>query len=119
MKLRLLALSCLLAVSAFAADATGKWTAQMPGRDGGNPMNITFDLKADGSTLTGNVGGARGQTDISNGKVDGDKVSFDVVREWNGNSMTMHYTGVISGDTLKLTVTTPRGSHDIEAKRGS
>ena len=45
-----------------------------------------------------------GDTDISNGKVDGDTVSFDVVREFNGNSMTLHYTGKVAGDEIHFTV---------------
>ena len=43
MKIRLALLSCALAVAAFAADATGKWTAEMPGR-GGNTMTSDLHL---------------------------------------------------------------------------
>lgn len=118
MKLRLILMTCLLAVAAFAADVSGKWTAEMQGRDG-QTMTTTFNLKADGGTLTGTVTGMRGDTDISNGKVDGDNVSFDVVREFNGNKMTIHYSGTMSGDTLNLKVETPRGTRDVTAKRAS
>ena len=103
MKIRIALLSCVLAMAAFAADVSGKWTADMPGR-GGQTMTSTFNLKVDGSTLTGSVTGRNGDTEISNGKVDGDAVSFDVVREFNGNSVTMHYTGKISGDEIKFKV---------------
>jgi hypothetical protein len=119
MKLRLLLASCLLAVSALAADVTGKWTADMQTRDG-QTRTVTFDLKADGNTLTGSVTSPRGATDISNGKVDGDNVSFDVVREFNGNSVTIHYSGTVSGDSLKLTMQGPRGNgRELTAKRAS
>jgi hypothetical protein len=117
MKMRLFLLSCILTAAAFAADVTGKWTAEMQGRDG-QSMTTTFDLKADGNALTGTVSGRRGETPISNGKIDGDKVSFDVVREFNGNSMTIHYTGTVSGDSLNLKVEGPRGGgREITAKR--
>ena len=108
MKIRCILLSCLLAAVAYAADPTGKWTAEMEGRDG-QTMTTTFNLKADGNTLTGTVSGRMGETEISNGKVDGDNISFDIVREFNGNSFKRHYTGTISGDTLKLKVEGGRG----------
>jgi hypothetical protein len=75
----------------------------MAGRNG-QKREVTMNLKADGDKLTGSVGGRMGDTDISNGKVDGDTVSFDVVREFNGNSMTLHYTGKVAGDEIHFTV---------------
>ena len=47
----LLALLALSVMAASAADVTGKWGAQMPGRNGGT-QEITFNLKAAGSTVT-------------------------------------------------------------------
>ena len=101
MKLRLAMLSCLLAVAAFAADATGKWTAEMQGR-GGQTRQVTMNLKADGAKLTGTVGSPQGDTEITDGKVDGDTISFNVVREFNGSSFKMVYTGTVSGDEIKF-----------------
>lgn len=101
MKLRLTMLSCLLAVAAFAADATGKWTAEMQGR-GGQTRQVTMNLKADGAKLTGTVGSQQGDTEITDGKVDGDTITFNVVREVNGNSFKMSYTGTVSGDEIKF-----------------
>jgi hypothetical protein len=103
MKIRLFMLSCVLAVAAYAADATGKWTAEVPGR-GGNTMTTTITLKADGGNLTGSVSGRNGDTAIANGKVDGDTVSFDVTREGQNGTMTMHYTGKVAGDEIKFKV---------------
>jgi len=119
MKLRLALLSCLLAAAAFAADVSGKWTAEMQGRDG-QTMTSTFNLKADGATLTGTVSGRMGETPITNGKIDGDTISFDVVREYNGNSFTLHYTGTLSTDTIKFKVDGGRGpAREITAKRAT
>ena len=39
----------------LAADPTGTWTGDQPGRDG-NTYNITLKLKADGAKLTGTIG---------------------------------------------------------------
>jgi len=95
-------LFALSSVAALAADFNGKWTADVPGRNG-NTQTITFDFHVDGSTLTGKVTTMRGDMDISNGKVDGDNISFDQVMNLNGNSMTMSYTGKADGDTIKFT----------------
>lgn len=121
MKIRLALLSCLLAVAAYAADVTGKWTAEMPGR-GGQTMTSTMNLKADGSALTGTVSGRNGDIEIKNGKVDGDNISFDVTRETPNGSFTMHYTGVVSGDEIKFKVQREGGegqAREFTAKRAS
>lgn len=90
-------------VSALAADFNGKWTADVQGRNG--TQTVTFEFHVDGSTLTGKVTTPRGDTDISNGKVDGDNISFDQTMNFNGNSFTLNYKGVADGDTIKFTRT--------------
>jgi hypothetical protein len=96
-----------MAVVALAADATGKWTAEMQGRNG-QTRQVNMDLKAVDGKLTGTVGGQQGETEISNGTISGDQISFDVVREFNGNQMKMHYTGTVSGDQISFKVKTIR-----------
>ncbi len=88
------------------ADPTGTWTWSVPGRNGGADRKSTLKLKAEGSKLTGKLSspGRQGQTaetDIENGKIKGDEISFDVTREFNGNKVTTKYTGKVSGDTIK------------------
>lgn len=97
-------LFALMALTVLAAEPTGKWAASMPGRNG-ETMSMTFNLKADGDKLTGTVSGMRGDTEISDGKVNGDTVTFSVVREYNGNSFKTTYTGVMEGDTMHFTMT--------------
>jgi len=103
------------ALAAFAADATGKWTYEQAGRNGGAARSTTITLKADGMKLTGSVPGGMGRgggapaadVAITNGKIDGDKVYFEVTRDFGGNSFTIKYEGTVSGDELKLKMTTP------------
>jgi hypothetical protein len=96
----------VLALAVFAADVSGKWTFEQQGRNGA--QTVTLMLKADGSNLTGTVDAGRGgPAEITGGKVDGDNVSFNVVREMNGNSMTTKYAGTVSGSEMKLTVERP------------
>lgn len=90
---------------AFAADFNGKWTAEVPSRQGGT-MTQTFTLKADGSKLTGSLSSQMGDVEITNGKVDGDNISFDVVRTFGDNTITLSYTGKADGaDSIKFTRT--------------
>jgi hypothetical protein len=107
----LCALFALTTVMALAADVTGTWKGEAnPNGKGGPP---TFTFKQDGSSLTGTTAGRGGDTAISNGKVDGDKVYFEVTREMNGNSMTTKYSGTVSGTTMKLSAESARGARDI------
>ena len=118
---RFLILCGLLTASLWAADVTGKWTAEMKGPQG-NTRQSTMNLKADGNSLTGTVEGMRGgSTSISDGKVDGDNVTFSVVREFQGNEFKMNYKGVMKGDTIHFTVSRDGGegrSFEFDAKRG-
>jgi hypothetical protein len=99
----------LLAFAALAADVSGKWVAQVPGR-GGQTRESTFNLKADGENLTGTVSGPRGkEMEIAEGKITGDEISFSQTMEFNGNTMKFLYKGTIAGDTIKFTRTRDGG----------
>jgi opacity protein-like surface antigen len=108
-----------LATASFAADVTGKWTAEMAGPNG-QTRTSTFDFKVEGEKLTGTVGGGRGDAPISDGTVKGDEIAFNVVRNFNGNEMKIAYKGKVAGDVIKMSVTRPGGdgqSQEFEAKR--
>ena len=106
-KLALAALVFALgSVTALAADFNGKWSADIPGRNGNTQTTtFTFTVDATAMTVTGTVSGRMGDTPITNGKVTADTITFDVVRNFNGNSMTMSYKGTADGDTIKFTRT--------------
>ena len=93
------------AASAFAADVTGTWTGKMAGPNG-DGFQITFTFKVDGAKLTGSITGPQGDPmEFTDGKVDGDKLSFNV----SFNGMTIKHEGVITGDTIKLTTKSDGG----------
>jgi len=104
MKRTFLGLLALLSLSfvAAAASADGKWTAEIPGR-GGNTQTTTFTLKSSGAGLEGSVANQRGDTPISDGKVEGDNISFNQKMSFNGNDIVIHYKGVVKGDTIEFT----------------
>ena len=95
-------LACLFALAVHAADVTGTWVGQMPGRQG-NTQEVTLKLKSEGDTLTGSMVTPRGEMKIDNGKVDGDNISFTQTMEFNGNTMKLMYKGKVSGTEIKLT----------------
>jgi hypothetical protein len=90
----------LLAVSAFAADVDGKWTGTISTPNGDFPQ--TFTLKADGPALSGSLEFMPGmEIPISEGKVDGNNISFSVTLDF-GMPFKLTYTGVVSGNELKV-----------------
>lgn len=105
------------AAAAFAADVDGKWKATYESPDG-QKRDSTFDFKADGSTLNGTVSSARGETKIQDGKVEGDNITFNVVRNFNGQDFKIGYKGKLAGDEIKMTVSFGQDrTFDMVAKR--
>jgi hypothetical protein len=99
-----------MTVCLLAADASGKWTFEQQGRNGA--MQVTLNLKVDGGALSGTVTqpGREGnpmETAITDGKIDGNNISFTVKREFNGNSFVISYKGTLDGDSLKLEIARP------------
>lgn len=100
--LLLITMLVLLATVALAADPSGKWTAQVPGRDGQTREQV-YNFKAEGDKLTGTVTfGQAGETPIADGKVNGDSISFSITREFGGNSIKWTYSGAVAGDEIKF-----------------
>jgi len=108
-------LVALCALSAFAANANGKWIANDKDPEG-NPSTITYVFKQEGTQLTGTVAIPSETTNVSNGKVDGDKVSFVAVFSFG----TITHTGTVHGDEIKMTLEsdfTGFVTHEITLKR--
>jgi len=64
---------------------------------------VTFNFKTAGDKLTGTMSGRQGDLEITDGKVKGDEVSFDVTMNMQGNTMKMTYKGKVAGDEIKFT----------------
>ncbi len=98
----------LSSIAVFAADVTGAWSGTTKGPDG-NDFTLAMTLKQAGNALTGTVTGPDGNTiDITDGKVDGDKVSFNV----SVQGMVIVHEGIIKGDdAIALTAKFPQGSN--------
>jgi len=107
----------LLASAAFllAADVNGKWTATQTFGD--RTIETTMTFKADGATLTGTVSGRRGDSEIQDGKIDGDNISFTVKRQTQKGDFTSTYKGKVMGDEIKFTTTIMDREVEFTAKR--
>jgi hypothetical protein len=95
-----------------AADLTGTWkgTFTPENRDAGPALVI---LKQTGDTLTGTAGPDESErNEISNGKVTGNKISFDILREQG----TMRFVLTLDGDTLTGQATRERDGQQQTAK---
>src|SRR5262249_13414804 len=91
----------LLAVPVFAADVDGKWTGSIDTPMGTVPVGFTF--KADGAVLTGTTTSPDGgEVAISDGKVDGSKITFNVNLDFGGMALMIAYSGIVSAEEIKL-----------------
>jgi len=97
---------CAASLTAFAAGIDGKWTSET--KFGERTIQNTFNLKSDGSTLTGTIessaGGQSRSTDIKDGKLDGDKFKFSAVQRGKQGERTVVYEGNVEGNELKGTI---------------
>jgi len=106
-----------LASVALAADVTGKWTAQVPGR-GGEARETTFVFKQEGAKLTGTMTGREQDLQIQDGKVEGDNISFSVMQAGGGGSAKVLFKGTVSGGAIKFTRQREGGeAREFTAKR--
>jgi hypothetical protein len=90
-----------LPTSAWAADIFGNWIAQVPGEWG--KVETVFSFKAHGAQLTGTVSDLHGETAISEGKINGDEISFVVIHNWGENEVRMAYRGKVNLNEIKFT----------------
>ena len=109
----ILALMAICSLVALAADASGTWKGSVETPNG--TMENTFTFKVDGDKLTGTITmGPMGEAPISEGKVDGDNISFAVVREMDGNQFRINYKGKVSGDEMKVSGKVVQMEHTFE-----
>jgi len=104
-----------MATVALAADPTGKWLGSVDTPNG--PIELTFQFKAEGEALTGSVSSAMGTQDISNGKVAGDALTFEVPFE--GAKITYAAKVNAAGDEIAITATGDWGSVDFVVRKAA
>jgi major membrane immunogen (membrane-anchored lipoprotein) len=112
------ALFVLAAVSAaaFAAGVAGKWTAAIDTQIG--VQNYTYDFQVDGEKLTGTAKSQFSESQIAEGSVKGDEMSFVESLKFEDHVIRVVYKGKISGDEIKFNRQVGEiASEDFVAKR--
>ena len=120
--LGILALLLAVALPAAAADLAGKWSAEFDSHIG--VQKYVYEFKKSGDVLAGQAtydhSMGKGTVALQNVKIEGDKVSFEEPLTIDGNTITIKYSGTLSGDELKLTrVVGNFGTEQLTAKRAA
>ena len=98
--IRCAAILVLAAGATLASGINGTWKAKFTQI---GEQNYTYEFRSDGEKLTGKATNAMGSSEIKDGSVKGDDVSFVEILDFNGNSIRIEYKGKISGDEIKFT----------------
>jgi hypothetical protein len=94
----------ILALPMLAADISGNWKATAEGPNGA--IERTFTFKVDGTNVTGEtVSQFMGKSEIKDGKLEGEKITFTIKGNFQGNEMTIKYEGKATDSSFKLTST--------------
>lgn len=102
-----------IAATAFAADVNGKWVGSVDTPNG--PIELTYDFKADGETLTGSVTGAMGTVALTNGKISGETLTYDV--EIESGKITHEATVNAEGTEIVVKATGDWGTAEYVVKK--
>ena len=94
-----------MATLALAADVNGTWTASFDTQVG--VQKYTYTFKVDGNKLTGKAKSelANSESDIQEGTVNGDDISFVENLNFQDMPLRIVYKGKIAGDEIKFTRT--------------
>jgi len=102
-------------VGVRAADPSGRWAATFMSQVGEQAYTYEFTVK--GTTLTGTAKGSlTGEGKISDGKIDGDTITFVENTTYMGMPLAFNYTGkMTSADQIELS----RTLMDFEAEKAT
>ncbi|WP_265593892.1 alpha/beta hydrolase-fold protein [Haloferula sp. BvORR071] len=111
----------LLASLASGADIAGPWSARFQGPRG--ELNYQFTFQTEGGKLSGKavseMGGRTRETELQDGKIEGDTLSFVEVLNFQDNDIRITYTGKIADDGISFTRQAGDfGKSDFKATRG-
>jgi enterochelin esterase-like enzyme len=96
-----------LPLSLLAADVTGTWKSEFDSQIG--VQKYTFTFKQNGTNLTGKasseINDQKRESELKEGKVDGDTISFVEMLNFQDNDIRITYTGKLStnGNEIKFT----------------
>src|SRR5512133_55055 len=95
----------VLAPASRAADISGQWRAEFDSQIG--LQKYVFTFQTDGNKVTGKavseVNGQKRETELKEGALNGDSVSFVEMFSFQGNEIRIKYTGKVGADGIKFT----------------
>ena len=71
---------------------------------GPGPGETVFSFRMDGTELTGTVSDPQGKADILEGRMDGDEISFHIIRSYGGNERKLIYKGKVGLNEIRFTL---------------
>jgi hypothetical protein len=82
-----------------AVNVAGTWNITIAGENG-QSYETTAKLTQEGGVISGDYSGPAGDAKISDAKLEGQKLTFKVVRQREGRKLVLTYAGEIDGDTM-------------------
>lgn len=93
----------------------GEWDAEF--NTPGGPQPLKLIIKVDGEKISGTAKRSRGDVAIS-GTIKGEDIVFGYTIDYNGNPVTLTFTGKFKGDAMSGTVSfNDQASDEWSAKR--
>lgn len=94
-----------LSAAVSAADVTGPWKAEFDTQIG--VQKYVFTLKQDGALVSGKasseIGGEKRESELKDGKLDRDVISFVEMLNFQGNELRIAYHGKVAVSEIKFT----------------
>ena len=119
-----LIISCAVAIvtQLAGADVSGPWHAEIDTPRG--RQKIQFEFKTEGGKLGGKTitrfGGTARETEIREGKIEGDSLSFVQIMNFQGNEIRISYTGTVGEQGISFTRKVGDfGTSEFSAARGA
>jgi hypothetical protein len=95
-----------------ATDINGKWKTTMQGGPDGEAMELVFSFKLEGEVLTGTVTSPMGEIPLTNCKLKGEDLTFDVNV---GEMVINHVCKIMADGTISMKSSGMQGGSDAPA----
>lgn len=88
-------------------------TIEVPGQ----PLNGSMTFVVQGQSLTGNLTTQLGSAPIRNGRVTGNRISFDATVAYGGANIDIQVVGTITGNRIEGSIDSPQGAVPFNGTR--